>query len=281
MPWAGDGILGQSNLQMTVTPAGETFDLEFSLHYYFCTLLTGTKVVVACPPHHGNPLTLQHQYVKLVNEAVGSVFLDIASELQHGIAIVQKAGETLMIPPFWAYMSFCVETCTSAGYFIATALKFMERMVSIDLQVATVLMWPSKIEQQAELVQYVESLALHLDVLLNQPSSFVGFKPGAVVREICNNCDRELVQAPERGMLKAQVCRLCSLIEDVGERMRVQRIWQRAWIEFLREKRKRPECRLCKVRGADMPSFDQKESVEDGILAHFVAAYWVVRLLVV
>ena len=58
IPWPGDGILGQSNLQMTVAPAAEIFDLEFSQHYYFCTLLTGTKVVVAFPSSNGNPLAL-------------------------------------------------------------------------------------------------------------------------------------------------------------------------------------------------------------------------------
>lgn len=154
-------------------------------------------------------------------------------------------------------------------------------MASIDLQVAAALMWPSKEEQQAKLVQYVESLALHLNVMLNRPAFFVDFKPDAVVRRRCNNWDKELVQAPERGTLKAQVCRLCKLIEDEGERTRVQRIWQRAWIEFLREKRrKKPECRLCKVRVADMPSLDRKESVEDRVLAHLVAAHWVARLIV-
>jgi len=165
------------------------------------------------------------------------MFLGIASELKHGIAMIQKAGQTLMIPSYWSYMSSIVETSTSAGYSLATVLKYVERLVSIDLQVALIMTWPSISEQRTELIQYVENLAKHLDVIFNRTGSFEPCNAKDVImEEVCNKWDEKVVEAPET--LKAQVYWLCGLIEDEGECMRVQRIWESAWLEKLHRERK-------------------------------------------
>jgi hypothetical protein len=278
MPWESAGILGTSAFQMTVSPAPEVFDLEFSPNYFFTTLMTGLKVWIAYPPRHGNLMALQRRYEAL---AGGSVFLALADTLQHGIALIQRPGETLMLPPYWLHMSFSVECSTSAGYFLATALKYIERLLSIDLHVSGLRMWDSEAVQQSELVSYVEMLAEHLDVILNQSEELGDFKNDGVVSELCMNWDKVTVQAPERGTLKVQVCRLCSLIEDEDERRRIQRIWQRAWLEFmLNESRRKDECRICGVKVAPVADYrlPGMESLEYQSRAHFVMAHWVAAL---
>jgi hypothetical protein len=98
LPWQVDGVLGQSNFQMTAAPAHEVFDLTYYEDYVFFTLLTGNKVRIAYSPFYNNPTILQKQYKKLQSSASGPIFLNILDKLHHGIAIIQKLGQTLMFP---------------------------------------------------------------------------------------------------------------------------------------------------------------------------------------
>ncbi|KAF2830013.1 hypothetical protein CC86DRAFT_436047, partial [Ophiobolus disseminans] len=235
MPWAADGILGQSDFQITVAPANEVFDLEYSPYYTFSTLLSGEKIWIAYPPGHGNLDVLQRQYASLAGRTSGAVFMPIVDDLQHGIAIVQTRGQTLMLPPFWSYLVVSTTTSTAATYSLSTALTFPERMQNIRVQVDGARMWPDISTQQSEIIILAESLAQHLERILNTAWTGTKFKVDPVIKDTCARWDA----------VKESVARLCKMIDDGGKRMRVERMWQDAWLVFLKQgSRVKGECRI-------------------------------------
>jgi hypothetical protein len=238
-----DGILGHSPVQITTAPSNEVFDLAVYENYLFSTLLVGRRVVVAYPPRYPNLSTLRRRYEELQRNNSGPVFLRVAEELQHGIAIIQQPGETLMLPPFWSHIAFCVETSVVAESVLATGRKYVDRLVNIDLSLNVIGMWPSSQTEQLEVVKYATSLADHFGLVLG--NRIKHFKGDKVIAEVCAKWDRGI---------SAQVGRLCEGIAEEGERERIRNVFRGAWITFLEAKRKKKaECRICHAKVQMMP----------------------------
>jgi hypothetical protein len=121
----------------------------------------------------------------------------LRSVLKHGIVIIQKPRQVLLLPPFWIYTTFCTETCTAASYVIATALKYADHLSHTDLFLVLTRLWSSKEKEQTELCKHAASLAEHLQQVLND--TFSHSKPAPVIQELCKKWD---TRAPDRTGLR-------------------------------------------------------------------------------
>jgi hypothetical protein len=250
--WDSDGMLGHSSFQMTIAPANEIFELEYYEHYFSSTLFTGSKVWFAFPPLDGNLSLLRQAYDGIQTTGLSRIPLDILVKMQHGIAIIQKAGQTLLMPPFWPVMTFCTETSTSAGFFVATAAQFMQRAKHIDLWMSVNLLWDTLDQQQSHLVHYATEFANHFATIL--AGKFKRFKAAPLINQICQEWVKTNPKDPEYENMKDKVTSLCSLIQNQQEAQRIAQTIQQAWIKFLEEKHKKKlECRLCHVRIERLP----------------------------
>lgn len=95
--WEDDFVLSQSNIQVTIAPGGQVFELEYHEHFFSATLFIGSKVLFAFPPHPTNLDLLRRTFQGKLSRIPP---LEILPEMQHGIAIIQKRGQELLIPPF-------------------------------------------------------------------------------------------------------------------------------------------------------------------------------------
>jgi hypothetical protein len=140
--WRKDGLLGQAAFQITIAPTSEVFDIAYYEYHRVSALLTGSRVVIAYPPLSANLSLLLEQYTNLSNGQTGDIFSTTYASFSHSIAIVQKAGETLTLPPFWSFVTFYISTSVAAEYCVATATKYMQRLEHTDLSLATTRMRP-------------------------------------------------------------------------------------------------------------------------------------------
>jgi hypothetical protein len=245
--WHAAGNLCHTPFLIKISPKNETTDVNYNDLTYITTLLTGTKVWFTFPPRHSNLLLLREEYTRLRGSATCTIFPHLAPKLQHGIAIVQKPGQTLMLPPFWAFVAFCTATCVSASTHMATALKLLDRLEHIELYISHIRMLPSKAAEQASYAHYATSLAMHLDLVLNSGSADAQVK--AEIRRVCNVWDKGAGTGPAGMLLKHLVAALCACVEDGEEAVRLVGLFEGVWLKFLDEKRKKKsECRLCHVR---------------------------------
>ncbi|CAG5156588.1 uncharacterized protein ALTATR162_LOCUS4385 [Alternaria atra] len=251
--WEGDGMLSQSDFQIIIAPAGEVFELEYYDHHFSTTLLTGSKVWLTFPPLQTNLDVLRKAYEGMHSANTSRVSLGILAEMQHGIFVIQKPGQTLLFPPYWSLMTFCTEASTSCGFFLATAAQYMSRIKNMDLWLTVNLFWDTAQLQQSYLVKYATELASHFSIIMG--GDLKRFKVGPVQNQICT----EWVKiAPKKTAefenMKEKIGRLLSLIKNNDEREKIDDLFRDAWIEFLQSKRKkRPECRLCHTRIEHMP----------------------------
>jgi hypothetical protein len=140
--WRNDGLLGQAAFQITIAHTSQVFDIAYYEYHRVSALLTGSRVVIAYPTSSANLSLLLEQYTNLSNGQTGDIFRTTYASFSHGIAIVQKAGETLTLPPFWSFVTFYTSTTVAAEYCVATATKYMQRLEHTDLYLATTRMWP-------------------------------------------------------------------------------------------------------------------------------------------
>jgi len=234
--WQNDGVLGQTDFQVTIAPACEFFDIKVYDNRRFTALLSGTQVIIAYPPSAENSTVLTARYEALAGSTSGAIW--DAVDLQHGIAIVQKSGETLVLPPFWSCVVFCTETCVSAAYSIATASQYTQRFKYMALSMAQLQMWPDLRIRQIEVIKFASSLAQHLGHSLN--SRLPRFDNKAIVTDICKKWE---------GEMKVRFGQLLAMIDDEAECDRICGIVAQAWIQLVHARReKKPICRLCKER---------------------------------
>jgi hypothetical protein len=263
--WESEGMLGQSDFLLTVAPAGEVFELEYHDHHFSTTLLTGSKVWLTFPPLQANLDVLRKAYGEMHAANTSRVALGILAELQHGIFIIQKPGQTLLFPPFWSHMIFDTATSVSSGFFIATAAQYVYRIRNMDLWLSLNLFWDSAEEQQNHLENYAAELATHFSTIMT--GNFKRFKVANVQNAIC----REWVKTAQKKEtdfenMKEKIGGLLELIDDEGEREKIDEMFRVVWIEFVQLKRKKkPECRLCHVRIEHMPA---GETPDDRLARH-------------
>ncbi|KAH3945928.1 hypothetical protein HBH98_112530 [Parastagonospora nodorum] len=231
-----DGVLGQTDFQVSIAPACEFFDVKVYDNRRYITLLSGKQVIIAYPPSVENSTMLTARYKALARSASGAIW--DAVDLQYGIAIVQKSGETLVLPPFWSCVVLCTEMCVSAAYSIATASQYTHRFKHIAISITQLQMWPDPRTQQIELMKLASSLAHHLGLSIN--SHLPCFDNRAVVTDICKKWE---------GEMKAKFGQLLGMIDDEAECDRICGIVTQAWIQLVHARRdKKPVCRLCKER---------------------------------
>jgi hypothetical protein len=237
--WQHDGLLGKAAFQTTIAPASEVFDIAYYEYHRVSALLTGSRAVITYPPSSANlSLLLLEQYSDIHDEQTGDIFGTTFAYFSHGIAIVQKAGETLTLPPFWSFVTFYTSTSVAAEYCVATATKYIQRLEHMDLYLATTRMWPGTSKQQAELIKYISSLATHLDMILND--NIVRFDAAPIIRKLCWTWDPNS---------KPKIAALIGTIDNEEERQRLRTMFHAAWIPFIDRKRKKKiECRLCRLR---------------------------------
>ncbi|KAA8618979.1 hypothetical protein PtrSN002B_005635 [Pyrenophora tritici-repentis] len=264
--WENDCMLSQSNVQVTVAPRGQAFELEYHEHYFSTTLFTGSKVFLAFPPHITN---LDHMRRTFQGKRTRLPTLGILREMQQGIAIIQKRGQVLLIPPFWSIMTFCTETSVSAGFFVATASAFMSRIHNMDLWLSECLFWPTLAQRQAQLVPYVEELAGHFSDIMSDDVK--QSKPAkSVQRAIClewvkfsTDKDGEKYES-----MQEKVGELLGCILDDGTRMRLASVFVEVWVRFCEMKReKNSTCRICGVRVDKLPQ-DNGEAPDTKLKMH-------------
>ncbi|KAL7773411.1 hypothetical protein CFE70_003375 [Pyrenophora teres f. teres 0-1] len=245
--WENDCMLSQSNVQVTVAPRGQIFELEYHEHYFSTTLITGSKVFLAFPPHRINLDYMRHTFQ---GKRTRLTSLAILREMQQGIAIIQKHGQVLLIPPFWSVMTICTETSVSAGFFVATASAFMSRIHNMDLWLSECLFWPTLAQRQTHLVPYVEELARHFSAIMS--SDVKQLKPVKSVQQaICLEWGK--VSTGKGGEkyenMQEKVGGLLRCIMDDGKRMKIASVFAEVLVRFCEVKqRKSGRCRLCSVR---------------------------------
>jgi hypothetical protein len=236
--WQKDGLPGKAAFQITIAPASEVFDIAYYEYHRVSALFTGSRVLIAYPPSSANLSLLLEQYSDIHDEQTGDIFGTTYASFSHGIAIVQKAGETLTLPPFWSFVTFYTSTSVAAEYCVATATKYVQRLEHTDLYLATTRMWPDTSKQQIELIKYISSLATHLDMILN--NKVVRFDTAPIIRKLCWTWDSDI---------KPKIAALIGTIDNDDEQQRLRTMFHAAWIPFIDRKRKKKiECRLCHFR---------------------------------
>lgn len=264
--WQCDGNLGQSNSQMTVAPANEVFEPEYYEHHLHSTLLTGTKVWLAFPPLDVNLSALRDEYDDMLMNNTTLVSETTLAKLQHGIAIIQQPGQTLMIPPFWPVMMVSTKTSTSCTYFVATALKFPQRLQNVDLFLAITRLWPKKEQEQAQLITYATTLVNHVRRILR--NDIPEFKSEPIAIKLCQG----MMYTREQANIRDELAKVCAAIDDKTQARRIEQELRQVWLDFMEEKRKkRLECRLCRMRVNNMAG---EGSPSERLAQHFLALHW-------
>ncbi|KAJ4381226.1 hypothetical protein N0V86_003575 [Didymella sp. IMI 355093] len=234
--WPEDGMLGSSHVNVAVTPADDVQDTEYYDTYTLYTLLHGSKVWLAYPPLPRNLAALQEHYRLLAADdyALG---MNNAQNFQRGILIVQQAGQSLVMPPFWTATAISTQIAVSATYHATTATALVERIKHIsDFRLTCRLDLSEKTQEQSRLILFASELVDHLQRVLED--AYAHCKISKVITEICR--EYETLRTGLRQMLPAINDK--AIARGLGNKSRA------VWLRFLEEKRKKnPACR-CAIR---------------------------------
>lgn len=264
----GEGFLHRSNFRVTISPSNEVFDFAYHDCRYHSTLLTGSKVWLVFPPLHGNIATLHEGYKRMYSNPPVEITIDMLKTLRYGIGIIQKPGQTLILPPFWSAMVISKETSTSCQTFVSTAAKFIDRIKHVDTWLMMHRLFKEKEKEQAYLHAHVSELANHFDAILGNKIKHFNAEP--LMAKIC----REWATAGADGSkgMKDKIKNLCASLEDEEEAQRMEQSFQQTWLKLLLEKRKKKlECRICHVRLADLSG---PGDLSERLTQHFMEAHW-------
>ncbi|KAH6618554.1 hypothetical protein C7974DRAFT_400355 [Boeremia exigua] len=254
--WPSDGMLDVSDVAMAVTPATDAQDMEYCDRYILSTLLSGSKVWLTYPPLDANLAALQAEFEATVDNAARHT-LDNLSRFQHGIAFTQRAGQILVLPPFWIAVNLTTQTSVSCAYHIATAALFPERIKNINSFLVTTQLSPQEADYgQQRLVTFAIEFIEHLRLVL--ADDFPHYNNSKVILAVCRAYDQ----------LRAGLRRVLDAIDDKAVMRGLENTYRVAWLSFLEQKRKKMStCRLCNLRTQDMPV---GEFPMDRLRQHFI-----------
>lgn len=240
--WPHDGTLSVSQVTMTVTPADDIQHTEYYDSYTLSTLLQGSRVWLAFPPLPGNFDALQAHYQLLATDKY-ALGMSTARDFQHGVLIIQKAGQGLMMPPFWTATAISTQMAVSATYHASAATDFVQRIKHLSVfRLTAQLGLSNEAQEQSRLISLASELVDHLQRILDH--SFPYRKVSKVVIDVCR--EYETLRTGLRQALQA--------IDDMAIARGLENKHRAIWLKFLEEKRKKkPACRLCNVRVQDMP----------------------------
>ncbi|KZM18833.1 uncharacterized protein EKO05_0006620 [Ascochyta rabiei] len=254
--WPFDGMLSVSQVTMAITPAGDLQEVEYYDIYTLSTLLTGTKIWFAYPPLPDNLALLQSEY-KTFLTTTGTFAVEHLVNFQHGIAIIQQAGQTLILPPLWMTVCVSTQTSVSSAYHVSTAMVFTDRIKYLDDFLATAHLWPAGEEQgQRHVVAFATEFVEDLQEVL--ADSFPHYNASKLITEICQ----------QHEVLRNNLRRVLDAIEDKAVVRGLENKYRATWLALLEQKRKKSSaCRLCKLRVEHMPAGG---SPTDRLRQHFI-----------
>lgn len=250
--WADDGILEVTPLIVNVMPAFEAYDLGHCEGYMLNTLLSGTKIWIIYPPTESNLVCLREKWEDFAtNEEYYSV--PFWKRMTAGIAVIQRAGQTLHIPPFCPYLMCSLETSVSAEYWIITAKKFTLRLQNTRIVLAQNLCEHASVRQR-KLIQFADSISTDLNMILNEVMD--KFDTVQTIIKICR------IWAETKDNVRA----MCEAIEDPAASAAMVNKFKGAWVHFLEQKKKKSgRCRLCQLQIKEMGL---------NLADHFHMAHW-------
>jgi hypothetical protein len=263
--WEAHGLLGHSVFGITVAPAKEIFDIEVYQNFFSTTLLSGSKVWLVFPPTQAN-LDRLHQVYKAMRDS--QEVPHILPKMQHGLVIIQKPGQTLLLPPYWPAMAFSTQTSVSCGFFTATASTFMQRVKCIDLRLAITALCDTSQQQQLHLVNHATELATHLSNILGQTPK--GVKVAGIQQDVYREWIKTKPDAHYQN-LHQKVARLLSMINDKETVDRIRQSILRTWIDFAEKKRvqqKKRACFWCRMKIEDMPGAKEPKKFDQRLARH-------------
>ena len=260
--WHQDGILWVSKLYISLDPAGSGDDIKYSDVYMHSTLITGSKIWLVFRPTSNNMAVVQAYYNSILNgryDYTMGVALDRARDFEPGIILIQRAGQTLILPPFWMAITLSTQPTVSAEFGTATATKFAERIKQLrNFRFTNRLHLDDDDGVQETLFIFTDRLIEQLRAILE--GNFPECNLNQVIINICRGYET----------FRADLRRVFEAIEDKTIVQGLEDKWRAAWINFLDMKRKnthRPHCRLCKLPIRDMPA---GTSTMDRLRQHFI-----------
>lgn len=233
-------------------PTGDGYDLMHCEAYALNTLVSGTKVFVIFPPTPSNLDTLREKWEALakVDDFYSTPFWE---RMEGGIALIQRAGETLIVPPFCPYISCSLETSVSAEYWIVTAKKIHLRMENTRLTLAQNNCEPAAV-RDVKLIQRCDSIQTALHMILDE--AVENFDSIRTIIKMCQIWPQ----------VKDEIRAMCEAIEDQKTRVTIIDKFRRMWTQFLEKKKKKSgKCRLCSL---------PVKSMTMTLAEHFVTDHW-------
>ncbi|KAJ4298036.1 hypothetical protein N0V90_005935 [Kalmusia sp. IMI 367209] len=274
------GTLGQSPLQITVMPHEGILETVYHEHHTISALLTGKRLWIVFPARTANLKIINNAYKALREakysgdgETATKVWQDVImpNQMEYGITFVQKAGETVVLPPFWSHLVMSIDTSVSAAFYVAKDINVPKRLEHMDMWLLSNSMWPSVELEQQHLVVYAKELLNHFSQVMKaetedgvtkalgkktsnakspskksekSDSTKGAYKLTATQTWICENWYA----------VRESVAKLCASIHDQELARKLTLAFQEAWIEFLCYKaQERPKCFLCKLDVGLMP----------------------------
>ncbi|KAF2800507.1 hypothetical protein K505DRAFT_228573 [Melanomma pulvis-pyrius CBS 109.77] len=118
-------LLSATEISCAILPCNTYQPLQhYSEGTTLTTLLTGTQVSIIWPPTSTNLSKLAAAYKAFARTSDPSL-LAITSTLEGGIALVQRRGDTLRVPPFCPTIALATSTTVLAMYHIVPASSFL------------------------------------------------------------------------------------------------------------------------------------------------------------
>lgn len=254
-----------------MTPSETTRETEHSDHYAVSTLIIGTQFWIAFPWNDSNLGTLREAYEKLGpgDDAALRNWEDAILDMDSGVVFIQKAGETVVMPPFWPHPSLGVETAVCATFYVAKAVFLPMRMKNIGLWQLANRYWNDTELEQYHLVCCAANLE-HFRLVMGKEVHGVD---EATCKELCTDWD----------VVKHSIYSLCAAITDAGKAEKLVMGFKTVWSDFLEKHvQKNRSCRICSTPISYLPGpraeyYDNSTDdtrLRDRIWEHFSSAHW-------
>jgi hypothetical protein len=270
------GTLEEFKVRMTVMPTEGIREMQHCDHYVVSTLITGVQlwIVFPCNDNGSNAETLRQVYESLASGAEDAHrrWEDATKDMWRGLVFVQRAGETLILPPLWPHLVFSVKTSVSATHYVAKAVYLPKRLKHLGLWQAANRCWNNAAQQQRHLTLYACNLLEHLGMVLSNAVKGIEER---TIKQIYTDWDD----------IKIPVYELVNSIKDPEIVQTLSDAFCDLWATFLEERARKAHRGLCRICGApidtlpDTPpsEFDERPKVtalHKRVSLHFVSAHW-------
>ena len=223
-------VLRESTTMATTLPRNTLLSLQHSNEgTTFTTLLSGAAAWIIWPPTKHNLNVLQSSYEAFA-EGFDGTKMNVSSQLESGVCLVQNAGEAIRIPPFCPMTCLSLETSILATYSIVTARQLADMLRKLPFLLAW---FKTEIGGEYKKKDFVIALLPHLSAILQGSFESAELK-------------KHKYPYPEDGPLHSllhswdEIKHTVASILNPAETERMIAMWE----EFLRKARGR-ECWIC------------------------------------